>query len=80
MNQIEGVFRLPITIAMSISGIAVFWFGANFMSKTKIRGNDMEQKNIARMKHEEQKTAGIYIKEGELCTYIYLCGMLEGGH
>lgn len=40
MNQIEGVFRLPITIAASISGIALFWFGANFMSKTKIRGNE----------------------------------------
>ena len=40
MNQIEGVFRLPITIAVSISGIALFWFGANFMSKTKIRGNE----------------------------------------
>ena len=38
MNQIEGVFHLPITIAVSISAIAVFWLGVNFMSK--IRGNE----------------------------------------
>ena len=41
----------------------------------KVGDKNLEQKSVAGMEKEERKSGGIYIKEGEKDTYIYLCGI-----